>query len=137
VKKSDSHNAIILFDGVCNFCNSSINFVIRHDKKKYFKFATLQSSFAKELLQELETLAPPMDSLVLIENNKLFKRSTAVLNIAKKLDGAYFFLSVFFILPRFIRDHVYFFVAKKRYKWFGKKEACMIPTEEVKERFIS
>ena len=134
---TQKHSAIILFDGVCNFCNSSINFVIRHDKKNHFRFAPLQSETGKQLLQQFEAGELPLDSIVLIENNKLYKQSTAVLKIAKQLGGAYRLLYGFVILPRFLRDAVYKYVAKNRYKWFGKKDSCMIPTKEIKEKFIS
>ena len=115
---TQKHSAIILFDGVCNFCNSSINFVIRHDKKNHFRFAPLQSETGKQLLQQFEAGELPLDSIVLIENNKLYKQSTAVLKIAKQLGGAYRLLYGFVILPRFLRDAVYKYVAKNRYKWF-------------------
>lgn len=134
---TQKHSAIILFDGVCNFCNSSINFVIRHDKKNHFRFAPLQSETGKQLLQQFEAGELPLDSIVLIENNKLYKQSTAVLKIAKQLGGAYRLLYGFVILPRFLRDAVYKYVAKNRYKWFGKKDSCMIPTKEIREKFIS
>jgi predicted DCC family thiol-disulfide oxidoreductase YuxK len=134
---TQKHSAIILFDGVCNFCNSSINFVIRHDKKNHFRFAPLQSETGKQLLQQFEAGELPLDSIVLIENNKLYKQSTAVLKIAKQLGGAYRLLYGFVILPSFLRDAVYKYVAKNRYKWFGKKDSCMIPTKEIREKFIS
>lgn len=131
------HSAVILFDGVCNFCNTSINFVIKHDKKNYFRFAPLQSETGKQLLQQFEAGELPLDSIVLIENNKLYKQSTAILKIAKQLGGAYPLIYGFVILPRFLRDALYKYVAKNRYKWFGKKDSCMIPTKEIREKFIS
>lgn len=134
--KTDSMHSIILFDGVCNFCNSSINLVIRHDKKNHFKFAALQSEAGRQLLQKFKAADLPLDSIVLIENDMLYKQSTAILRIAKKLNGAYALLYGFILVPRFLRDAVYSFIARNRYKWFGKKESCMIPTKEVKEKFI-
>jgi predicted DCC family thiol-disulfide oxidoreductase YuxK len=134
---TSEHTALILFDGVCNFCNSSVNFVIRKDKKSYFRFASLQSSVGKAALQRFQMDHLPMDSIVLIENDKLYKQSTAVLRIARKLSGVSSLLYVFVLIPSFIRDAMYKVVARNRYKWFGKQESCMLPTAEVKERFIS
>ena len=131
-----TNKAIVLFDGVCNFCNSSINFIIEHDKKDHFRFSPLQSEKGKMLLQQFNEDEKGLDSIILIENNKLYKRSTACLKIAKKLNGIYFLLYAFILVPSFLRDPVYDFVAKNRYKWFGKKDACMIPTPAVKEKFI-
>jgi|SRR3954471_827195 predicted DCC family thiol-disulfide oxidoreductase YuxK len=128
--------AIVLFDGVCHFCNSSVNFIIKHDKKDYFRFTPLQSEKGKALLQLFNTEDFGMDSLVLIENNSIYRRTTAVLKIAKQLNGLYFLLYAFIIIPRFLRDGIYNLVAKNRYKWFGKYENCMVPTPEVKEKFI-
>jgi predicted DCC family thiol-disulfide oxidoreductase YuxK len=131
-----TYKAIILFDGVCNFCNSSINFVIKHDKKDRFRFASLQSDTGKKILEQFEEDTTTTASVILIENSGLYKRSTAILRIARHLGGAYLLLYGFIIVPRFIRDAVYNFIARNRYKWFGKKDSCMIPTEEVKRKFI-
>jgi predicted DCC family thiol-disulfide oxidoreductase YuxK len=128
--------AIILFDGVCNFCNSSVNFVMKHDKKDRFRFAPLQSDTGKKILQQFHEDTDATDSVILIENSGLYKRSTAILRIAKRLGGAYVLLYGFMIVPRFLRDAVYNFIGRNRYKWFGKKDSCMIPTEEVKKKFI-
>lgn len=132
-----SDKAIVLFDGVCNFCNSSVNFIIKHDKKDHFRFTPLQSEKGKLLLKQFNAEGKGLDSLVLIENNKLYMRSTACLKIAKKLSGIYSLAYIFIFIPSFLRDPVYNFIAKNRYKWFGKKDACMIPTQAVKEKFIS
>jgi len=129
-----SAKAIILFDGVCNFCNSSINLTIRNDKKGYFQFAPLQSEVAKQLLGEI-TLTMP-ESVILIEDGKLYRHSTAALRIAKKLDGLWPLFYGLIIIPKPLRDVIYRFIAKRRYKWFGKTEACMVPTKEVKSRFL-
>jgi len=128
------NNAIVLFDGVCNFCNSSINFIIKRDRKQYFKFAPLQSEIAQKLVGD-KTLPMP-ESVILIENGKKYDRSSAALRIAKKLDGLWPILYVFIILPKPLRDAVYNFIGRNRYKWFGKTEACMIPTSEVRGRFL-
>lgn len=129
-----SDNAIVLFDGVCNFCNASINFIIKRDKKGYFKFAPLQSEIAQNLVGD-KTLPMP-ESVILIENDKTYDRSSAALRIAKKLDGLWPVLYIFILLPKPIRDWVYNLIGRNRYKWFGKTEACMIPTPEVRSRFL-
>ena len=126
------NHKIILFDGVCNLCNSAINFVIKRDKKNVFKFATLQSEYAKNL-----GLDPSkMDSIVLIDGGNRYSKSSAALHIAKYLSSGYPLLYAFMVLPKFLRDWVYDYIAKNRYKWFGKKESCMIPTPELQEKFL-
>ncbi len=129
--------AILLFDGVCNLCNSSVNFIIKHDKKNYFQFASIQSETGQELLKKHNINASTTDSVVLIENNKYYIKSTATLRIAKHLDGLYPLLYAFIIIPSFIRNVVYDLIARNRYKWFGKRETCMIPTDEIRSKFIS
>jgi predicted DCC family thiol-disulfide oxidoreductase YuxK len=131
-----THTAIILFDGVCNFCNSSVNFIIRHDKKNHFRFAPLQSAAGKTFLDQFHENKEEMNSIVLIENDKLYKRSTAILRITRHLGGAYFLLYGLMIVPRFLRDAIYNFIGRNRYKWFGKKDSCMIPTDDVKKKFM-
>lgn len=135
---SDSNNnfSIVLFDGVCNFCNSSVNKIIRHDKKNKFKFAALQSEIGKKLLQKYSIDPAKTDSIILIENNVAFIKSTAILKISKHLNGLYPLAYGFIIIPAFIRDEVYDYIARNRYKWWGKKDSCMIPTAEVREKFI-
>ena len=127
---------IILFDGICNLCNSSVNFVIRHDKNDVFKFATLQSEIGKDLVSKFKIDATKVDSIILIDGDKHYEKSSAALRIAKWLSGAYPLFYGFMIVPRFIRNSVYNLVAKNRYKWFGKKESCMIPTVELKSKFL-
>ncbi len=129
-----SDNAIVLFDGVCNFCNSSINFIIKRDKKGYFKFAPLQSEIAQKLVGD--KTKPMPESVILIENGRTYDRSSAALLIAKKLNGLWPVLYIFIIVPKPIRDAVYNLIGRNRYKWFGKTEACMIPTPEVRSRFL-
>lgn len=128
--------AIILFDGICNLCNSSVNFIIQHDKRNRFTFASIQSVVGQELLKKYHIDGSITDSLVLIENNCSFIRSTASLRIAKHLNGLYPLLYALILIPPFIRNGVYDLIAKNRYKWFGKKEECMIPTEETRKKFI-
>ena len=128
--------SIILFDGVCNLCNSSINFIIKNDSKERFLFASLQSDATKEILLHLNSENLNINSILLIENGIIYKKSTAVLKISKSLDGlikaSYFFI----IIPEFLRDWFYSIIANNRYKWFGKKEKCMVPSLEIKERFL-
>lgn len=136
VVKIDDTKALILFDGVCNLCNSSVQFILLHDERAYFQFASLQSAFASEILTRHGLKTSNFDSIVLIKNNQVYQRSDAALLIAKQLSGAWKILCIFLIIPRFIRDAVYNFVAKNRYRWFGKKSECMLPKPEWKERFL-
>jgi len=128
-------SSILLFDGVCNFCNDSVNFIIRHDHDKKFKFAPLQSDFGIEMRKKYR-IADDIDSVVLIENEQAFMHSTAALRILKKLGGIYSLTYIFVIVPAFIRDLVYKTFAKNRYRLFGKKDMCMMPTPDVRERFL-
>ncbi|NUM32307.1 MAG: DUF393 domain-containing protein [Bacteroidetes bacterium] len=125
---------IIFFDGECKFCNSSVNFIIKRDKKKYFKFAPLQGKTALDYGFQNNDKIP--DSIILIQNQKIYKYSDAALKIALKLDGLWKILYVFIIIPPVFRDWVYKFVASNRYKWFGKYQHCMIPDKNLIERFL-
>ena len=127
---------LLLFDGVCNLCNSSVQFIIRHDPEQKFLFASLQSDKGQEILKELGLNAKEFNSLILIENGKAYMRSTGALRIARHLSGLWKFLYIFIIIPSFIRDFLYNFVAHNRYRFFGKKDHCMIPTPELKARFL-
>lgn len=125
----------MLFDGECNFCDSSVQFIIKRDPKKVFQFASLQSDIGKGLLNQYN--APEsLDSFVLIEGDKYFLQSTAALKVCKDLKGAYKLLYVFVIIPKPIRNLVYQFIAKNRYKWFGKSDSCRIPSPEDRQRFL-
>ncbi len=127
---------IILFDGVCNLCNGAVTYIIKRDKKNVFKFATLQSETGQELVSKFKIDTLKVDSIILIDGDKHYEKSTAALHIAKQLSGAYPLLFGFMIVPKFLRNAVYDYVARNRYKWFGKKESCMIPTPELKSKFI-
>ncbi|MBB6680436.1 thiol-disulfide oxidoreductase DCC family protein [Aequorivita sp. 609] len=131
----ESHK-IILFDGVCNLCNGAINYVIKRDQKNVFKFAALQSEIGQELTAKFKIDGSKVDSIILIDGDKHHEKSTAALYIAKHLSGAYPLLFGFIIVPKFIRNAVYDYVARNRYKWFGKKDKCMIPTAELKNKFL-
>ena len=127
---------IILFDGDCNFCDTSVQFIIKRDPAAHFNFTSLQSEVGQELVKQ-HTIPSDVDSLVLIENGKAFTKSSAALHIAKKLDGLWHLFFLFILVPRPIRDSVYDFVARNRYKWFGKKEdACALPSPEIRKRFL-
>lgn len=126
---------IILFDGVCNFCNASINFVIDHDTARRFRFASLQSDIGQQILTENRRSVSDFDTVLLIREGKLYEKSTAALEIARYLHG-WSWLYAFRFIPRFIRDIVYNLIAKNRYRIFGKSESCRIPTEEERSLFI-
>ena len=130
-------SSIILFDGVCNLCNSSVQFVIKHDADKKFMFASLQSTAGQLLLKQFDLPLQDFNSFILIENEKVFFKSTAALMVAKHLKGAVKLLYGFIVVPPFIRNGAYNFIAKNRYKWFGKKESCILPTPELKARFLN
>lgn len=143
-------SAILLFDGVCNFCDASVNFIIAHDRAGYFRFAPLQTETGQELTKkfglEFAALAGdkaaagdavPIDSLVLIEDERAYTHSTAALRVARNLDGLWSWGYVFIVVPRVIRDFFYKLFARYRYRLFGKKDVCMMPTPELKQRFLS
>lgn len=129
-------NTVILFDGECNFCDSSIQFIIKRDPKGLFHFASLQSEAGQELLKKYDVPAN-IDSIVLIEKDKAYYKSTAAMRICLRLQGAWKLFYGFTIVPSFIRNIAYDFIAKNRYKWFGKKEeSCMLPSPSVRKRFL-
>ena len=127
---------IILFDGMCNLCSSSVQFIIKRDKKKLFRFASLQSSYGQKVSEQFGLPANEMKSFVLVKNGQLYSRSTAALLVAKELSGGWPLLSAFMILPPALRNPVYNLVAKNRYNWFGKKTECWLPSQELRERFL-
>jgi len=127
---------VILFDGVCNFCNSSVNFIIDKDKHNAFRFASLQSDFGKKSLKDFNLPVDKLSTLILISDNKYFTKTTAALKIAKILSFPYNLFYVFIIVPPFIRNVFYDLFARNRYKWFGKKDACRIPSASERAKFI-
>ena len=131
-----NENAIILFDGVCNFCNGAINFVLKQDKKGVFRFAPLQSEAGQRLLKQYNLSTAEFDSFVLIDNGKIYKKSAASLRVMNKLPWYWKEIQLLRIIPVAFRDAIYDFIARNRYKWFGKKEQCMIPTPEMRKRFL-
>lgn len=129
-------NHIILFDGVCNLCNKSVQFVIKRDKQAKFKFAALQSEAGQNLLKNHQLSQQNFDSVVYLHNNKVYERSTAALHILKELGGAWKLLYGFIIIPAFIRNKVYDAIAQNRYKIWGKQDSCIIPTPDLQKRFL-
>lgn len=139
---------IVAFDGLCNLCNSTVNWIIDHDPKQQFKFIALQDiarlktgnteqQEAYALLKnELIDASSVLSSVLLIENGQLYKKSTAVLRICRQLSGLYPVLHTYIIIPRALRDLVYDLIAHNRYKWFGKREQCRVPSPDVKQRFL-
>lgn len=128
---------IILFDGVCNLCDSSIQFIIKHDKKDLFRFVALQSEIGMEIIKHIGVNTSKIDSILLYEPGKAYYyKAEAALKIAKELGGIYTTISWFGIFPKFLTNSVYDYIAKNRYKWYGKKDACMIPTPELKAKFL-
>lgn len=131
------HKKIILFDGVCNLCESSVLFVIKYDKKDEFRFVALQSDLGKKILQHIGMDSKHIDSIVLYEPGiAYYYKSQAALEVAKSLSGIFHFGTLFRIIPNGIRNWVYDYVAKNRYVWYGKKELCMIPTPEIQSKFL-
>jgi predicted DCC family thiol-disulfide oxidoreductase YuxK len=128
--------AIILFDGVCNFCNGIVNFIIRQDPAGYFKLGALQSDESQSILKNYGILRTDLDTLILIEDGKVFTHSTAVLKIYQHLSGGWSILYDFIVVPQFIRDPLYDLFARYRYSIFGKRTKCRMPTKDERERFI-
>ena len=127
---------VILFDGVCNLCNGLVNWIIERDKRSVFKFSSLQSAYGIEACKQSGIKEPYTDTVVLLDEGKAFLRSDAVLKIFNYLGGMYVLAYSFIILPAFIRNFFYNVVAKNRYRWFGKRDACRLPTAELKNRFL-
>lgn len=127
---------VILFDGVCNFCNFWVNFVIKRDAKDLFRFASLQSEYGQDILRKLNLTTKDSDTFILIDQKKFYIKSTAALMVLRYTSGWAKILYTLIILPKFIRDSVYSFIAKHRYKIFGKSEYCRIPSESEKLKFI-
>jgi predicted DCC family thiol-disulfide oxidoreductase YuxK len=132
----ENNKSLILFDGVCNLCNSSVQFILLRDKKDRFRFASLQSDYGQSILKQYNLPTEQFDSLALVENGKLYKKSSGALRIARRLNSLWPMLYAFIIVPPFIRNFVYDFIAKNRYRWFGKKEECMLPRPEWRQKFL-
>ena len=128
--------AIVLFDGVCNLCNASVRFIVDRDRRGYFSFAPLQSELGRRLLASHGHAGQALDSVVLIERGRLYRSSRAALRIARRLDGLWPLLFALSILPVPIADAVYGWVARNRYRWFGRSQACRLPTPALRARFL-
>ncbi|MGE7910074.1 thiol-disulfide oxidoreductase DCC family protein [Lysinibacillus xylanilyticus] len=126
---------IILFDGVCNFCDSSVQFIIKYDQAAYFQFASIQSDAGQALLAQYE-VPENIDSVILIEQGKVYFESTAALKICRRLDSFWPVCYIFVIIPSFIRNKMYRLFAKNRYRLFGRKEVCLLPTPSQRKRFL-
>ena len=127
---------IIIFDGVCNFCNYWINFIIKRDKNDHYMYAALQSEAGQKIMNELGISNSSPETVILVDSDKFYFKSTAVLRIIKNLSGPIKIFYPFIILPEFFRDFIYGIVAKNRYKLFGIKESCRVPTKEERKKFL-
>ena len=127
---------IVIFDGICNFCNGSVNFIIKRDPKGVFSFAPMQSEIAQELMQKHKIEKEELDTSLLFKNGSVYDRSDAALEITRNLTGFWHLFQIFKILPKAIRDGLYNLFARNRYALFGKRDSCMIPTPEIRKRFI-
>jgi predicted DCC family thiol-disulfide oxidoreductase YuxK len=134
----DPEPPLVLFDGVCNLCNSAVNFVIDRDPRAVFRFASLQSQAGRTAIRAHggEPAQGDPDTILLVENGRLFDRSTAALRIARRLAGAWKLLYALVVVPRPLRDLVYKWIARNRYRWFGKAEVCRVPTAALRARFV-
>ncbi|MBE0391745.1 thiol-disulfide oxidoreductase DCC family protein [Flavobacterium sp. PL002] len=137
MQKLPENKKIVLFDGVCNLCDSAVQFIIKNDKNDIFRFASLQSEIGQEICKHIGIDVSKMDSIILYEPGiAYYYKSEAALNIASDLGGAISLLSVFKVLPSGFSNVVYDFIARNRYKWYGKKESCMVPTADLKSKFL-
>jgi predicted DCC family thiol-disulfide oxidoreductase YuxK len=134
--ETEQSGPIVLFDGLCNFCDASVNFIIDHDPRGRFRFAPLQSEAAKALLLRHGLDAQQLQSVALIEEGSCYTRSTAALRIARRLSGPWRLLYGLIGVPRSMRDFVYDWIARNRYRWFGRRDACRVPTPELRSRFL-
>jgi predicted DCC family thiol-disulfide oxidoreductase YuxK len=129
-------NAIVYFDGECNLCNGAIQFLIQYDQSEKLLFASLQSKAGKQLLHSQELETEHFESMIFSKGQKIYFKSDAALAICGEIGGFFNILRFFYIVPRPIRDYIYTVIAKNRYKWFGKRDQCMVPTPELRKRFL-
>lgn len=127
---------ILYFDGYCNLCHASVQFILRRERNSAILFASLQSGYAKKHLPEGLVSSTDPESLVFVENGKIYEASSAAVRIANYLSFPWRALIIFQLIPTFIRDKLYFFIARNRYRWFGKKDQCMLPETSMKNRFL-
>jgi predicted DCC family thiol-disulfide oxidoreductase YuxK len=133
----DPAHPVLLFDGVCRLCSRSVNFIIRRDRYRRFRFAILQSPVAERLLLAADAPHPLPESMIVVDGGRCYTRSDAALRIAKRLPFPWPLFAVFWIVPRPLRDLLYRTVARNRYRWFGKHESCMVPTPDITARFLA
>ncbi|MNY20224.1 hypothetical protein D3C86_1536940 [compost metagenome] len=132
----DRDQALVFFDGVCNLCNHTVQFMIKRDRKDYFRFAALQSEIAHEKLPGFNFRSEDLKTIIVVEDGKIYLRSTAALRIARHLGGLWPALYGLIIIPAFIRDFIYQLISKNRYRIWGKTESCMVPSPELKSKFL-
>lgn len=135
--EKEKEKPVLLFDGYCNLCSGSVIFIIKREKRDIFRFASLQSEFAKDLLSKLNSGENIPDSIVLVEANEVYYKSKAALKVARRLKFPWPLLYIFIVIPPFIRDWLYDFIAKRRYRWFGKKQQCFVPQKDIQHKFLS
>ena len=132
----EAERPVILFDGVCNLCTASVRFVIARDRRKLFRFASLQSPVAERLLGAEAQPRDSLESVVLVADGRIHRKSTAALLTARRLDGLWPLLAVFLAVPRPLRDAVYDWIGRRRYRWFGRRDVCWLPDADLAERFL-
>ena len=137
MEKLPKDKKLILFDGVCNLCDATVQFIIKHDKQDVFRFVTLQSELGQEIVKYIGVDTSKTDSIILYEPGRAYYyKAEAAIRIAKELGGIYSLVGIFSVLPNWFSNKIYDYVARNRYKWYGKKEQCMIPTPEMKAKFL-
>lgn len=136
-QKNDLNSPIVFFDGVCNLCNGAVQYILRHEVRNELMFCSLQSPAASEIFASRGLLKPEVDSIILLDRRHVYVKSEAALRVAKYLNSPHSWWYLFRVFPLWLRDGVYTFIARNRYKWFGKQAACLVPTPELKARFIS
>lgn len=136
MKKKQEYKSIILFDGFCNLCSWSVNFILKRERKDFFRFASLQSEKTRQLLNNFGLNENFDASVILIENEVVYMKSEAALRITKKLRGAWPLLYVLLIIPKTLRDYIYTLIAKNRFKWFGKRNTCYLPEKNLNYKFL-
>jgi predicted DCC family thiol-disulfide oxidoreductase YuxK len=134
--KIEEFKKVVLFDGVCNLCSSSVQFILKRDKKDQFLFGSLQGTYGQQNLKKYNLPLSDFNSFMLLEGELLYTKSSGALRMLKHLGGGWQLLYTFIIVPKFIRDAVYNFIANNRYRWFGKKEECWVPKQEWKQKFL-
>lgn len=127
---------VLLFDGVCTLCNGTVQFILKNDRRALFRFASLQSAAGSQLLKVSGYQGPPLDSVVLLANKKIYTHSDAVLEVARLLGNFWVVAYAFKLIPKRFRDAIYQWIARNRYAWFGKKDQCMLPTPDIQARFL-